>query len=156
MYRADLKSSIKAKNNWNLYLVSQFSHSVMSNTLQPYEPQHARPPCPSSTPRVHPNSYPLSQWCHSSIPSSVVSFSSRFQSFPTSGSFPMSHFFAAGGQSIGVSASASVLPMNIQDWFPLELTALISLQSQGIILMSQHQFIEVSHFRREILNCYSV
>ena len=100
MYRADLKSSIKAKNNWNLYLVSQFSHSVMSNTLQPYEPQHARPPCPSSTPRVHPNSYPLSPWCHPSISSSIVPFSCCPQSFPASWSFPMSCLSTSGGQSI--------------------------------------------------------
>ena len=146
MYRADLKSSIKAKNNWNLYLVSQFSHSVMSNTLQPYEPQHARPPCPSSTPRVHPNSYPLSPWCHPSISSSIVPFSCCPQSFPASWSFPMSQLFTSGGQSIGVSASTSVFPMNIQDWSPLGWTDWISLQSKGLssvfsnTTVQKHQF----------------
>ena len=97
----------------------QFSCSVMSDSFQPHGLQHARPPCPSSTPRVYSNSCPLSQWCHPTISSSVVPFSSRLQSFPALGSFPMSQLFAWGGQSIGVSASTSVLPMNIQDWFPL-------------------------------------
>ena len=88
--------------------------------LQPHGLQHARPPCPSPTPGVHSNSCPLSQWCHPTISSSVIPFSSRLQPFPASGSFQMSQFFASGGQSIGVSASASILPMNIQDWFPLD------------------------------------
>ena len=99
----------------------QFSRSVVSDSLRPHELQHARPPCPSPTPGVHPNPCPLSRWCHPTISSSVVPFSSCPQSFPASGSFPVSWFFASGGQSIGVSASASVLPMNIQDWFPLGL-----------------------------------
>ena len=94
----------------------QFSHSVVSDSLWPCEPQHARPPCPSPTPGVHPNPCPLSQWCHPTISSSVVPFSSCPQSFPASGSFPMSQFFTSGGQSIGVSASTPVLPMNTQDW----------------------------------------
>ena len=93
--------------------------------------QHARPPCPSPTPRVYPNSCPLSRWCHPTISSSVVPFSC-LQSFPASGFFPMSQFFASSGQSIGVSASISVLPMNIQDWFPLGWTGWISLQSKGL------------------------
>ena len=98
----------------------QFSSAAQScPTLWPHEPQHTRPPCPSPTPRVHPNPCPLSQWCHPTISSSVVPFSSCPQSFPASGSFPMSQFFASGGQSIVVSASATILPMNIQDWFPL-------------------------------------
>ena len=97
----------------------QFSCSVMSDSLHPHGLQHARPPCPSPTPGVYSNSCPLSQWCHPTISSSVVSFSSRLQPFPASGSFPMRQFFTSGGQSIGVSASTSVLPMNIQDWFPL-------------------------------------
>ena len=124
----------------------QFSHSVMSDSLRPHEPQHARPPCPSPTPRVYPNSCPLSWWCHPIISSSVIPFSSCLQSFPASGSFPMSQFFASDGQSIGVSASASVLPMNIQDWFPLELTGWISLQSKGLsrifsnTTVQKHQF----------------
>ena len=91
----------------------------MSYSLRPHESQHAGPPCPSPTPRVHADSCPLSQWCHPAISSSVIPFSSCPQSLPASGSFPVSQFFASGGQSIGVSASASVLPMNIQDWFPL-------------------------------------
>ena len=111
---------------------SQFSHSVMSNSLGPHGLQHARLPCPSPTPRACSNSCPSSQWCHPTISSSVVPFSSCLQSFPASGSFPMSQFFASGGQSTGVSASASVLPVNIQDWFPLGLTGWISLQSKGL------------------------
>ena len=96
-----------------------FSRSVMSDSLRPHESQHARPPCPSPTPEVHSNSCPSSQWCHSAISSSVVPFSSCPQSLPASGSFPVSQFFTSGGQRIGVSASASVLPMNSQDGFPL-------------------------------------
>ena len=109
-----------------------FSHSVMSDSLQSHGLQHTRPPCPSPTPESCSNSCPSSRWYHPTISSSVVHFSSRLQSFPASGSFPMSQFFTSGGQSIGVSASASVLPMNIQDWFPLGLTSLISLQSKGL------------------------
>ena len=105
----------------------QFSHSVVSNSLQPHGLQHARPPCPSPPPGVYLNSGPLSQWCHPTISSSVVTFSC-LQSFPISGSFQMSQFFTSGGQSIGVSASTSVLPMNTQDWSPLGWTGWISLQ----------------------------
>ena len=94
----------------------QFSHSVVSNSLQPHEPQHARPPCPSPIPGVHPKSCPLNQWCHPTISSSVVPFFSCPQSFPASGSFQLCQLFTSGGQSIGVSASTSVLPMNTQDW----------------------------------------
>ena len=107
----------------------QFSHSVMSESLQPHGRQHTRPPCSSLTPGVYSNSCPLSWWCHPTISSSVIPFSSHLQSFPASGSLQMSQFFASGGQSIRVSASASVLPMNIQDWFPLGWTGWISLQS---------------------------
>ena len=103
----------------------QFSDSVVSDSLWLHEPQHARPPCPSPTPKVHPNPCPFSQWCHPAISSSVVPISSCPQSFPASGSFQMSRLFASGGQSIGVSASASVFPMNIQDWFPLGWTGWI-------------------------------
>ena len=110
----------------------QFSRSVVSDSLRPHEPQHARPPCPSPTPRVDSNSCPLSQRWHSAISSSVIPISSHLQSFPASGSFPMSQFFTSGGQSIRVSASASVLPVNIQDWFPLGWTGWISLQSKGL------------------------
>ena len=95
------------------------SHSVMSDSLRPHGLQHDRPPCPSPTPRVCPNSCPLSQWCHSTISFSVILFSSHLQSFPASGSFQMSQFFTSGGQSIGISATSSVLPMNTQDWSPV-------------------------------------
>ena len=109
----------------------QSSPSVVSNSLQPHRLQYTRPPCLSSTSGACSNSCPLSWWCHPTISSSVVPFSSRFRSFPASGSFQMSQFFASGGQSNGVSSSASVLPMNIQDWFPLGWTGLISLQTKG-------------------------
>ena len=124
----------------------QFSHLVVSNSLQPHELQHARPPCPSPTPRVYPNPCPSSQWCHPTISSSIVPFSSCPQSFPASGSFPMSQLFASGGQSIGVSASTSVLPMNTQDWSPSEWTGWISLQFKRLsrvfsnTTVQKHQF----------------
>ena len=120
--------------NYSLHswLSVQFSCSVISNSLWPQSLQHARPPCPSTTPGVYPNSCPLSRWCHPTISSSVIPFSSHLQSFPASGSFQMSQLFASGGQSIGVSASTSVLPMNTQDWSPLEWTGWISLQPKGL------------------------
>ena len=120
----------------------QFSHSVLSNSLWPHGLQHARLPCLSQNPRVCSNSCPLNLWCHPIIASSVVSFSSRLQSFPESGSFPVSQFFASGGQSTGVSASASVLPMNIQDWFCLQLTGLNSLYSQGLLRIFSNTTIQ--------------
>ena len=107
-------------------------HSVVSDSLRPHGLQHARPPCPSPTPGADSNSCPASLWCHPTISSSVVPFSSCLQSFPVSGSFQMSQFFASGSQSTGVSATTSVLPMNIQGWFPLGLTGWISLQSKGL------------------------
>ena len=110
----------------------QFKGSVLSDSLQPHGLQHARLPCPSPTPRACSNSNPLSWWCHKTISSSVMPFSSCLQSFPTSESSPMSQFVASGSQSIGASASASVLPVNIQGWFPLRLTGLISLQSKRL------------------------
>ena len=117
----------------------------MSDSLRPHEPQHTRPPCLSPTPGAYSNSYPLSGWCHSTISSSVVLFFFCLQSFPASGSFLMSQFFTSGGQSIGVSASASVLPMNIQGWFPLGWTGLVSLQVQGTLQRPlQHHSLEVS------------
>ena len=125
------------------YEIVQFSRSVMSNSFRPHEPQHARLPCPSPTPGVHPNSCPLSRWCHLTISPSVVPFC--LQSFPASGSFQMSQFFASDGQRIGVSASASVLPMNIQDWFSWGWTCWISLLSKGLsrvfsnIIVQKHQ-----------------
>ena len=109
----------------------QFSHSVESNSLWLHGLQHARLPCLSPTPGACSNSCPLSQWCHPTVSSSVISFSCP-QSFPASRSFQMSQLFTSGGQSIGVSTSASVLPMNLQDWFPLEWTGWISLQSKGL------------------------
>ena len=124
----------------------QFSRSVVSHSLRPHESQHARPPCPSSTPGVHSNSCPSSWWCHPAISSSVVPFSSCPQSLPASGSFPMRQLFAWGGQSIGVSALASLLPMNTQDWSPLGWTGWISLQSKGLsrvfsnTTVQKHQF----------------
>ena len=127
----------------------QFRRSVMSDSLWPHEPQHARPPCPSPTPRVHPNSCPLSQWCHPAIPSSVIPFSSCPQSLPALGSFQMSQLFASGGQNIGVSASTSVLLMNTQHWSPLGWTAWIFLQSKVLsrvfsnTTVQKHQFFSV-------------
>ena len=124
----------------------QFSCSAVSYSLWPHGLQHARPPCPSPTPRVYPNSCPLSQRCHPTISFSVSPFSSHLQSFPASGSFQMSQFFASGGQTIGVSASTSVLPMNTQDWSPLGGTSCISLQSKGLsrvfsnTTVQKHQF----------------
>ena len=122
----------------------QFSYSVMSNSLQPHGLQHARPPCPPPTPGAYSNSCPSHWWSHPTISSSVVPFSSCLQSFPVSGSFSTSWFSASGGQSIGVSAS--VLPMNIQDWFPLGWAGWISLQSKGLsrvfsnTTVQKHQF----------------
>ena len=122
------------------------SHSAVSNSLPSHESQHARPPCPSPTPRVYPNSCPSSRWCHPTISSSVVPFSSCPLSLPALGSFPMSQLFTWGGQSIRVSASASVLPMNTQDWSPSGWTGWISLQSKGLsrvfsnTTVQKHQF----------------
>ena len=129
--------------------LSQFSHSVMSNSLRPHGLQHARPPCPSSTPGVYSNSCSLSEWCHPTISSSVIPISSCLQSFPASGSFPVSQFFASGDQNLGVSASASVLPKNIQDWFPLGWIGWISFQSKGLsrvfsnTTVQKHQFFGI-------------
>ena len=110
----------------------QFSRSVVSDSLWAHELQHARPSCPSPTPGVHPNSCPSSQWCHPTLSSSVIPFSSCPQSFPASASFPVSQFLESDGQSIGVSASTSILPVNTQDWSPLGWTGWISLQSKGL------------------------
>ena len=126
--------------------VSQLCHSVMSDSLWPHGLQHARLPCPTSTPRACSNSYPSSRWCHPTILSSVVSFSSCLQSFPASGSFQISQLFTSGGQSTGVSASTSVLPVHIQEWLPLGWTGWISLQSKGLsrvfsnTTVQKHQF----------------
>ena len=116
----------------NQFSSNQFSHSVVSDSLQPHGLQQTRLPCPSPTPGVYSNSCPLTRWCHPTILTSVMPFSFRLQSFPTSGAFQMSQFFSSGGQSIRVSASGSVLPKDIQDWFPLGWTGWISLQSKGL------------------------
>ena len=124
----------------------QFSHSVMSNSLWLHGMQHARPPCPSPTPRVYTNSCPLSQWCHPTVSFSVITFSAHLQSFPAIGSFQMSQFFTSGGQSTQASASAPVLPMNNQDLFPLGCICWISLSSKGCsrvfsnTTVQKHQF----------------
>ena len=129
-----------------LFSSVQFSHSVTSDSLQPHESQHTRPPCPSPTPGVHSNPCPLCRWCHPTFSSSVIPFSSCPQSCPASGSFQMSQFFTSGGQSIGFSVSASVLPMNIKDWSPLGWAGWISLQSRGLsrvfsnTTVQKHQF----------------
>ena len=124
----------------------QSSRSVVSYSLRPHESQHTRSPAPSPTPGVHPNSCPSSWWCHPTISSSVIPFSSCSQSLPAPGSFQMSQFFTWGGQSTGVSASTSVLPMNTQDWSPLGWTGWTSLQSKGLsrvfsnTTVQKHQF----------------
>ena len=129
-------------------ILSSVQSLITSDSLQPHELQHTRPPCPSPTPRVYSNSCPLRRWCHPTISSSVILFSCP-QSFPVSGSFQMSHLFASGGQSTGVSASTSVLPMNTQDWSPLGQTGWISLQSKGLsrvfsnTTVKKHQFFGV-------------
>ena len=125
-------TSVGQIHSWFYEHICLFSHSVVSDSLRTHGLQHDRLPCPSSSPGSCSNSCPLSQWCHPIISSSVVPFSSCLQSFPESGSFPMSQFFASSGQSTGVSASASVLPMNIQGWFLLGLTGLISLLPKGL------------------------
>ena len=126
----------------------QFSRLVVSDSLRPHDLQHSRPPCPSPTPRVHPDPCPLSWWCHPTISSSVIPFSSCLQSFPASGSFQMRQLFTLGGQSIAVSSLASVLPMNTQDWSPLGWTGWIALQSKGLsrvfsnTTVQKHQFFD--------------
>ena len=122
----------------------QFSLLVMSDSLRPHGPQHARPPCPSPTPGVYPDPCPSSWWCHTTISSFVIPFFSYPQSFPASGSFQMSQLFESGGQSIGVSASASVLPMNTQDWSLLGWTGWIPLQSKGLSSLLQHHSSKAS------------
>ena len=137
---------LSSRNNCYQFSSVQFSRSVVSDSLWSHELKHTRPPCPSPTSGVHPNPCPLCQWCHPTTSSSVVPFSSCPQSYPASGSFPMSQLSASGGQSIGVSASTSVLPMNTQDWSPLGWTGWISLQSQGLsrvfsnTTVQKHQF----------------
>ena len=140
--------------------VSQFSCSVMSDFLQSHGLQHIRPPCPSPTPGVHSNSCPSSKRCHPAISSSVVPFSSCPQSLPALDSFPMSQLFASGGQSIGVSASTSVLPMNTQDWSPFGWTGWISLQSKGLsrvffnTTVQKHQFFGAQLYNPTLTSIY--
>ena len=146
MHKENVILYICIHTHTHTYTQSHFSCSVMSDSLRPHGLQHARPLCSSPTPRVYSNSCPLSRCCHSTISSSVVPFSSHLQSFLASGAFQMSQFFASGGQSIGVSALASVLPMNTQDWSPLEWTGWIFLQSKGLsrvfsnTTVQKHQF----------------
>ena len=146
-------------NPWGPWLCSfnsvQFSHSVVSDSLQPHESQHARPPCPSPTPGVYSNSCPSSRWCHPAISSFVVPFSSYPQSLAASGSFPMSQFFTWGGHSSRVSASASVLPMNTQDWSALWWTGWISLQSKGLSRVFSNTTVQKCQFFRAQLSSQS-
>ena len=133
---------------WRLvitYQAVQFSRSVVSNSLRTHESQHARPPCPSPSPRVHSDSRPSSQWCHPAISSSIIPFSSCPQSLPASESFPMSQLFASGGQSIRFSASALVLPMNTQDW-SLEWTVWIALQPKGLSRIFSNTTVQMHQF----------
>ena len=130
----------------NQFSSVQFSHSVVSNSWRPHESQHTRPPCPSPTPGVHSDSRPSSQWCHPAISSSVVHFSSCPQSLPTSKSFPMSQLFTWGRQSTGVSALASFLPKDTQDWSPLEWTGWISLQSEGLSRVFSNTTVQKHRF----------
>ena len=137
------------QNSWNI----RPTHSVQfSDSLWPHGLQHARPSCPSLITGTYSNSCPSGLWCHPTISSSVVPFSSHLQSFPASGSFPMSQFFASGGQGIGVSASASVLPMNIQDWFPIGWTGWISLHSKGLSRIFSNTTVQKHQFFRTQLS----
>ena len=131
---------------FSLFSSIQFSHSVVTNSLRPHELQHARPPCPSPTPWVHPYPCPLSRWCHPTISSSVVPFSCP-QPFPASGYFQMNQLFASGGQSIGVAASTSVLPMYSQDWSPLGWTSWISLHSKELARVFSNTTVQASILR---------
>ena len=133
----------------------QFSHSVVSNSLWPHGPQHTTPPCPSPTPEVHPNPCPSSWWCHPTFSSCVVPFSSCPQSFPASGSFQMSQLFASGGQIIGVSALASVLPINTRDWSPLERNGWISLQSKRLSRVFSNTTVQKHQFFGALLSSQS-
>ena len=145
-FQRKVEFSVLSESYFKILWYTYFSHSVVSDSFRPHESQHTRPLCPSQTPRVYSNSCPLSWWCHPAISSSGVPFSSYPQSLPASGSFPMSQLFPSGGQNIEVSASASVLPMNTQDWSPLGWTGWISLQSKGLsrvfnnITVQKHQF----------------
>ena len=132
----------------------QFSYSVLSDSLRTHGLQHTRPPYPLSTPRVYSNSFPLSQWCHPTISSSVVPFSSCLQSFPVTGSFQMSQFFTSRGQRTGVSVSASVLPMITQDWYPLRWTGWISLQSKGLSRVFSNTTVQKHSSKVDVFGSY--
>ena len=153
--------SLKIFILWSSNCSVQFSHSVVSDFLQPHELQHTRPSCPSPTPRVHSNSHPSSQWCHPAISSSVVPFSSCPQSLPASESFPMSQFFSWGGQSTGVSALGSVLPKKSQGWSPLGWTGWISLKSKGLsrvfsnTTVQKHQFFSAQLSSQSNSRCHT-
>ena len=138
-----------------VFSLVQFSRSVVSDSLWPHESQHARPPCPSQTPGVYSNTCLSSWWCHPAISSSVVPFFSCPQSLPASGSFPISQLFTWGGQNIGVSASASVLPMNIQDWSPLGWTGWISSQSRGLSTVFSNITVQKNQFFGAQLSLWS-
>ena len=157
-YSEDWGGNLYARSNmFQAYDMIQFSSvtQLWLTLCHPHEPQHARPPCPSPTPGVYPNSCPLSQWCHPTISSSVVLFSFCLQSFPKSGSFPMSQLFALGSQNIGVSALASVLPMNTQDWSPLGWTCWISLQSKGLSRVFSNTTVQKHQIFSAQLGLYS-
>ena len=143
------------EGNIMLKVSVQFSCLVVSDSLRPREPQHPRPLCSSLTPRVHTNSCPSSRWCHPTISASVIPFSSCPQSFPASGSFPMNQLFASGGQSIGVSTSASALPKNTQDWSPSEWTGWISLQSKGLSRVFSNTTVQKHQFFSAQLSLWS-
>ena len=151
MTREPGKTSVLLNRYLQLLAVSsrglvQFSRSVVSDSLRPHGLQHARPPCPSPTPRVYTNPCTLSRWCHLAISSSIVLFSSHLQSFPGSGSFQINQFFISGGQSIRVSASASFLPMYLQDWSPLGWTDWLSLQSKRLLRVSSNTKVQNHQF----------
>ena len=154
LYSSSWNHTLKVKFKSIIQSV-QFSRSVVSDSLRPHELQHARPPCPSPTPGVHPNSCPSSQWCHPAISSSVVPFSSCPQSLPASESFPMSQLFEWGGHHIGVSALASVLPKITQGWSPLEWTGWISLQSKGLSRVFSNTTVQKHQFFRAQLSSQS-
>ena len=152
MYRVSKKPKGQQQKSFSSV---QFSSSVVSNSLWPHGLQHARPPCPSPSPRVYSNSCPLSRWCHPTISSSVVPISSCLQCFPALGSFQMSQFFASGGQSTRVSASTSVLSMNTQDWSPLRWSGWISLQSKGLSRGFSNNTVQKHHFFGDQLSSQS-
>ena len=155
MYRkGEWKGTNFAMERTDKTISVQFSCSVVSDSLRPHEPQHARPPCLSPTPRVYLNSCPSTRWCHPAISSSVIPFSSCLPSFPASGLFPMCQFFRSGVQSIGVSASASVLPIKMQDWFTLESPGLILL-SKGLSRVFSNTTIQKHQFFSAQLSSYS-